>query len=95
MLCYITALFGIIGLLFGVYLDLVPLLLGVGGVGVANEKRWGYFLATALAVVNVVISVVAVIAGSSLNVLNLLFAVVLAALLLHPQSRQYQHIWFK
>ena len=95
MLCYITAAFGIIGILLGVYLDLVPVLLGVGGLGVANERRWGYVLASVLAVLNVLIGIVAVAAGSGLNLINLLFAVVLAALLLHPQSREYQRIWFR
>lgn len=95
MLCYITAVFGVIGLLLGGAFYLVPALLAVGGFGVANERRWGYVLATVLAVLNVLTGVVAVIAIPGVGVLNLLFAVVLAALLLHPQSREYQRIWFR
>lgn len=96
MLCYITAAFGLISLLFGAGIGIVPLLLGVGGYGVANEKRWGYILAAILAVLNV-LSVLWLIfvAGSVSFLLTLLFAVVLVALLLHPQSRHYQRIWFK
>jgi hypothetical protein len=96
MLCYITAAFGLIYLLLGAGLvGLAPVLLGVGGYAVANEKRWGYWLATVLAVLNVLLILGTVVAGASLGfVLNLLFAGVLVGLLLHPQSRHYQRIWF-
>jgi len=38
------------------------------------------------------------LSGSSLlgySIINLMFEVALVALLLHPQSRDYQRIWFK
>ncbi len=95
ILCYITAFFGILGLLLSSFISVVPLLLGVGGFGVANERRWGYVLAVVLAVLNVLVGIIAVVTFGSYNLLNLLFAVVLVALLLHPQSREYQRIWFK
>jgi hypothetical protein len=97
MLCYITAAFGLIWLVLGAGpVELAPLLLGVGGYGVANEKRWGYWLATVLAVVNVIAVLGVMVAfGSFSLLLTLLFAVVLVALLLHPQSRHYQRIWFR
>lgn len=96
MLCYITAAFGLIDLLLGAGLGVVALLLGVGGYGVANEKRWGYWLATALALLYLLSVMYVVFVGFSLSfVITLLFAAVLVALLLHPQSRHYQRIWFK
>ena len=96
MLCYITAAFGLISLLFGAGIGIVPVLLGVGGYGVANEKRWGYVLATVLAVLNVLAVLWLVFVAQSFSfLLTLLFAVVLVALLLHPQSRHYQRIWFR
>lgn len=95
MLCYITAAFGVIGLLLGGYVGILPVLLGVGGYGVANERRWGYVLAAVLSILNVVVLLGAVVAGFGLGILNLLFAIVLVALLLHPQSREYQRIWFR
>lgn len=95
LLCYLTAAFGLLALLLGQVIDVVPVLLGVGGFGVANEKRWGYVLAVVLAVLNVIVGIAAVATGSGINLINLLFDVVLVALLLHPQSRQYQRIWFK
>jgi len=95
MLCYITAFFGVIGLLLGSVVNIVPLLLGVGGFGVANERRWGYVLAVVLAGLNVIVGIVAVVTVGAFSLLSLLFAGVLFALLLHPQSREYQRIWFK
>jgi hypothetical protein len=42
---------------------------------------------------------VAFLVGTSavlgLGVLNIIFTIALVALLLHPQSREYQRIWFK
>jgi hypothetical protein len=97
MLCYITAAFGVLALILGSAPSIVAVLLGVGGFGVANEKRWGYWLAVAAAVLNVLVLVSAVFLGYSLLslLLSLLFAVVLVALLLHPHSREYQRIWFR
>jgi hypothetical protein len=69
------------------------------GYGIANEKRWGYVLAVILAGLEVLLYVVAaggiVDAISSAVLIPLAFAVALFALLLHPQSRDYQRIWFK
>lgn len=95
LLCYLTAAFGLLALFLGQVIDVVPVMLGVGGFGVANEKRWGYVLAVILAILNVIVGIAAVATGSGINLINLLFDIVLAALLLHPQSRQYQRIWFK
>jgi hypothetical protein len=59
----------------------------IAGFGIANEKRWGYGLGLVVAFVDVLLSL-----G---NILSLMFAVALVALLLHPQSRGYQRIWFR
>jgi len=73
----------------------------VAGIGVANEKRWGYGLGLGLSAFNVIESaallfLVGIGALATLSVLvTLLFAVVLFALFVHPQSREYQRIWFK
>lgn len=97
MLCYITAAFGLLWIILGSYplAELVPLGLGASGYGIANEKRWGFVLGVILAVLNVVSDAAIVVLGAFTILINLLFAVVLIALLLHPQSREYQRIWFK
>jgi hypothetical protein len=62
------------------------------GWGIANEKKWGYWLGVALALVTVGYLVTHLSFGS---IINLLFYGALVALLLHPQSRAYRRIWFK
>ncbi|MGH9056540.1 MAG: hypothetical protein ACRDYY_11870 [Acidimicrobiales bacterium] len=64
----------------------------VAGLGIANEKKWGYWLGVALAVLEVVFTLMYLSPGA---VLNLLFYVALVALLLHPQSRSYRRTWFR
>ena len=68
-----------------------------GGWGVANERKWGYALAVAMAFAPFVIRVAYGGADALLytSLVNLMFEVALVALLLHPQSRDYQRIWFK
>jgi hypothetical protein len=66
--------------------------------GIANEKKWGYSLGVAMAILEVLIIVAAVgITGifQGLVLITFLFAVALVALLLHPMSRDYQRIWFR
>ena len=96
MLCYLSAVFGLLGILLGAYpvAELVPLALGVAGFAVANEKRWGYRLGVALAALNVVVDLYVLVLGAYGIILTLLFAVVLLALFLHTQSREYERIWF-
>src|SRR5487761_667692 len=52
MLCYITAVFGLLTLFALGLLSLLPLGLAFGAYGIANEKRWGYWLAVVLAALN-------------------------------------------
>src|SRR6185369_206535 len=99
MFCYIDAGFG---LLFGVVttsvlLGLLTIVgLAAGGFGIANEKKWGYGVAVLAAVLQV--ALLLAVGGSEVLgfplILNLIFDGALVALLLHPQSRDYQRIWF-
>ncbi len=97
MLCYLTAVFGLIGIVLGAYplAELVPLALGAAGFGVANEKRWGYRLGVVLAGLNVLIDLYVLVIGGLAILLSLLFAVVLLGLFLHTHSREYERIWFR
>jgi hypothetical protein len=95
IICYIEAFFGLIS--GAPILIVVGLGLGAGGFGIANDKRWGYTVAVGAAVLQVVVW----LAFFGLNVLgfpqiiSFAFAVLLAALLLHPLSRDHQRIWFQ
>jgi hypothetical protein len=103
MLLYINAVFGLI---FGNILYFWSSLVGIaglagfaaGGFGIANEKRWGYNLALGVAGAEAATLLYIFLspdydAGSSLFI-SLMFSIALVALLLHPQSREYQKIWF-
>jgi hypothetical protein len=97
ILCYIQGVFAILS-----YPDFGPfalLILGglvAGGFGIANEKKWGYLLAVATAVFQVLLLLAN---GPGLNnvhvIIELGFDVLLVVLLTHPMSRNYQRIWFK
>jgi hypothetical protein len=70
----------------------------LAGVGIANEKKLGYWAALVVAALNVVILVYwfFLVNGQSISIIiSLVFGVALMALLLHPMSRSYERIWFK
>lgn len=100
ILLYITAALLI---LFGGAFSLLGLILVAasagGGFGIANEQRWGYGLALAFAGFRVALLLWFVARDPDLlfNLLFLIdavFPVALFLLLIHPQSRDYQRIWF-
>ena len=78
-----------------------PLLLLValvgGGLGIANEKKYGFRLALSAAIYSVVATLWI---GTQYSVellgflLRLMVDIVLLVLLLHPQSKEYRRIWF-
>jgi MFS family permease len=68
--------------------------------GIANEKRWGYFVGVGIAGVGLAYALWPLLGdiGMIFNfvyLLNIVFPVALFALLIHPLSRDYQRIWFK
>ena len=83
------------------YFPLIGLAIVAGGVlagqGIANERKWGYGLGIVMAFLPFVLRVYYAGIGNVLttDALTLLFEIALVALLLHPQSRDYQRIWFK
>lgn len=91
LLSYINAAFNV---LFGFAFLGIGLLFTVGdvaaGLGIANEKRPGYYL-------GIVVSVgwVLFVLTNGADPISILIAAARVALLLHPQSRDYQRIWFR
>ena len=94
ILLYVNA---VLGLIDGEVRILLPLGLifvvvqPVAGWGVANENKWGYWLAVAL---SVAILILLLLSFAAFGIVGLIFQVALVALLLHPQSREYKRIWF-
>jgi uncharacterized membrane protein (DUF2068 family) len=98
LFCYLNAALAIIYVIaFQVTLPLLLLVTAVGAYGIANEKRWGYWLALVAGSVYALTQLALfVTASQSLGqILNLAFAALLVVLLLHPESRRYQKIWFR
>ena len=101
-LLYFNAVFGLLfGTLFFVYGPLVGVagLLAYlfGGLGIANEQKWGYVLSVAVAIAAV--ATIFIYYGNLSDILrygliSLLFDGALVALLLHPMSRSHQRVWF-
>jgi hypothetical protein len=74
----------------------VFVLLAAAAFGIANEKRVAYWAAVVLACGYLLTVLALMVDGAGLGgILDLLFAGVLVALLLHPESRHYERIWFK
>ncbi|MGH9281142.1 MAG: hypothetical protein ACRD12_24035 [Acidimicrobiales bacterium] len=98
-LLYANAAFAIIQMLiYSLFPPLAVALVAAGiaaGFGIANERKWGYGLAVAVALLPFVIRFI--VNGNPFDVplLTLMFEIALVALLIHPQSRDYQRIWFK
>ena len=101
-LLYATAVFTLVfslaqGAVPGIFLVAVVAAGVAAGLGVANEKKWGYWLGVVVAFLPFALRLwfggVDAVLGNSL--INLMFEVALVALLLHPQSREYQRVWFK
>ena len=67
----------------------------IAGYGIANERKWAYGLGIAMAVFPFALRFYYSGNPLSSNLLSLMFEIALVALLLHPQSRDYQRIWFK
>ena len=93
---YLNAVLALI-LTFGHAAYFVVLLaLAVAAFGIANDRRWGYWGAIVLGGIYCVGLLVLLIAGGGFGaILDLLFGGILMALLLHPESRHYERIWFK
>jgi uncharacterized membrane protein (DUF2068 family) len=100
-LLYINAVFTA---LLGGFMSPLGLILVIGqgaaGFGIANEKRWGYWLGVVIATIGLLpflISIASNGVGSVFNLsflLSLVMPLALFGLLLHHQSRDYQRIWF-
>ena len=97
MLSYLNVAFSLLFLFSGGIFGLLVAATaaeGLGAYGIANERRWGYRVCVGASVVILAVAALVFVLGHGLGIINLLFAGLLVALLLHPQSREYQKIWF-
>lgn len=71
---------------------------GFGALGIANGQQVGWKVGVAVAAGALVLPVVAVVRGVDLRgtyFLSYLFDLALFVVLVHPQSREHQRIWFE
>jgi hypothetical protein len=99
-LLYINSAFLLFDLLLANAFPLLYLGIIVGqvaaGYGIANERKWGYILGIVMSFLPFLLRWYYLgnpLTGS--NLISLMFEIALIALLVHPQSRDYQRIWFK
>jgi apolipoprotein N-acyltransferase len=98
ILLYINAAFWLLDLVLGAgLLGLFAIAAILAGLGIANEKKAGYWGGVVVAGLDVLwlLDLFRSAPSSISIVINLIFAAVLLALLLHPMSRSYERIWFK
>ena len=95
-LLYLHAVLGLLGGFGGLGLFLAVGAAG-GAYGMANQQKWGYLLSVGVALFGLVLPF---LVGWTLDevlrvrTVSLMFDIALVALLVHPQSREYQRIWF-
>ena len=69
----------------------------VAAFGIANEKKWGYWLGVAFALLP--FAFIALVAWRyhvlAVGLFSLVFDVALVVVLLHPMTRDYKRIWFR
>ncbi|MDQ1445237.1 MAG: hypothetical protein QOI20_1701 [Acidimicrobiaceae bacterium] len=110
-LLYATAFFFVLDTLrsggIRVYFDVLPwgpLLIAsavaavFAGRGIASETKIGYYLGLAVAIFPFAFRVLytgSINALLNTDLVGLMFEIALVALLLHPQTRDYERIWFK
>ena len=98
LLLYLNAVFfALAGGIFAVFPLGLAIIAGqaAGGFGIANERKWGYVLSVVMACLPLAVLLLGGLRGIfGLSLLTLMFEIALVALLIHPQSREYQKIWF-
>jgi hypothetical protein len=99
LLLYINAAFWLLYLFEGAgFFGVLALGAIFAGLGIANEKKAGYWGGVVVAGLNLLALLAILFVGGAASifaVINVLFAAALLALLLHPISRSYQKVWFK
>ncbi len=101
ILLYFNGVLGVLQGIFGGALGLIAVGLAAGqlaaGFGIANERKWGYWLALVFAFIPFVFTAYLLFRYHVLavNAISLVFEVALVVVLLHPMSREYRKIWFR
>jgi hypothetical protein len=104
MAVYLLYIRAALGALFGAIFSLLGLAIIAGmvaaGYGIANERKWGYWLGVGVSVV-ALLPYAIVVMDQGLGrlfdldiIIGAMIPIAQLALLIHPQSREHQRIWF-
>jgi hypothetical protein len=99
MLIYLNAgialFFGLLG--GGVFagVSLLTIVGVAGGYGIANDKKWGYYLSLVCAILPLAFAALLLLGGDTGVILSVIFEIVLVVLLVQETSRGYVRLWFK
>lgn len=95
---YFRAVFAVLGAIAGgpAIVYVIALACGGGAYGMANRRKWGYILAIIAACLPFLLPLIFGLGIGFIlrNPVSLVLDVALLALVLHPQSRDYQRVWF-
>jgi hypothetical protein len=93
---YLTAALALLTFLAsGNALSFGLVLLAACAYGIANDRRFAYWAGVVLSGLSLFAQLIYFFTGGGFGaLLNLIFAGLLVALLLHPESRQYERVWF-
>lgn len=100
-LLYIDAVFGLLGLRGAIGPIGLVFVIGsaLAGLGIANEYKWAWKLGVAISAIALIplVIILATDPGEIFDISLLIYAifpVAQFALLVHPDSRNYQKVWF-
>ena len=95
LLLYLNAVLDLLFRFGGSFGIAIAVAEGLGAFGLANEKKWGYWVALAAASLPVILIIVAFGSLSYFSaIITLLVRGVVVAFLIHPSSRSYKTIYF-
>ena len=101
ILLYLNGVLGVLQGIFAGALGLISAVFAVGqlaaGFGIANERKWGYWLGVVMAFAPFAFTGYLLYRYHvfAVNAISLVFEIALVILLLHPMTRDYRKIWFR
>ncbi len=93
ILLYLNAAFGVFYFIAGSPLEIISVVGAGAAYGIANDRRWGWYLGLGVSIVNFLLAFI--VGLNFYGLISLMFRGLLVVLLLHPMTRSYQKLWFK
>jgi hypothetical protein len=89
-------LFGVLAGGVGGQISIIDLAGAAGAYGMANDKKWGYYVSVVVAILPFLFYGLAILHGDRIGFsLNMIFELILLLLLFQKDVREYIRIWFR